>query len=80
MLLLRRPRLISRKPAARSSTIPGQAPSDPPEHLSADGCDGWNLFAERIADRYLVVDQGRCVLEGPRAAIDRDRILSQLHV
>jgi branched-chain amino acid transport system ATP-binding protein len=37
-------------------------------------------FAERIADRYLVMDQGRCVLEGPRAGIDRDRILAHLHV
>jgi len=37
-------------------------------------------FAERIADRYLVIDQGRSVLEGPRAAIDRKQILAHLHV
>ena len=37
-------------------------------------------FAERIADRYLVMDQGRAVLEGPRAAIGRERILAHLHV
>ena len=28
-------------------------------------------FAERIADRYLVMDQGRVVLTGARADIDR---------
>jgi urea transport system ATP-binding protein len=37
-------------------------------------------FAERIADRYLVIDQGRAVLEGPRAAIDRSNVLAHLHV
>jgi urea transport system ATP-binding protein len=37
-------------------------------------------FAERIADRYLVMDQGRRVLEGAAATIDRDRILGHLHV
>ena len=37
-------------------------------------------FAERIADRYLVMDQGRCVLQGPRSQIDRHRILTNLHV
>jgi branched-chain amino acid transport system ATP-binding protein len=37
-------------------------------------------FAERIADRYLVMDQGRAVLEGSRAEIDRDRILAHLHL
>lgn len=37
-------------------------------------------FAERIADFYLVMDQGRAVLEGERAAIDRQRILAHLHV
>lgn len=37
-------------------------------------------FAERIADRYLVMDQGRCVLAGPRAEIDRAAILAHLHV
>ena len=37
-------------------------------------------FAERIADRYLVVEQGRVALEGPREAIDRARLLAHLHV
>lgn len=37
-------------------------------------------FAERIADRYLVMDQGRTVLEGPRSTIDRARILAHIHV
>ena len=37
-------------------------------------------FAERIADRYLVVEQGRTVLEGRRDEIDRARLLSHLHV
>lgn len=37
-------------------------------------------FAERIADRYLVMDQGRTMLEGSPAAIDRDLILAHLHV
>jgi len=37
-------------------------------------------FAERIADRYLVMDQGRVVLEGPRAEIERRDILANLHV
>jgi urea transport system ATP-binding protein len=37
-------------------------------------------FAERIADRYLVIDQGRAVLQGPRAAIDRSHVLAHLHV
>ena len=37
-------------------------------------------FAERIADRYLIMDQGRTVLEGMRATIDRCRILAHLHV
>ncbi len=37
-------------------------------------------FAERIADRYLVMDQGRAVLEGRREDIPRDRILANLHV
>ncbi len=37
-------------------------------------------FAELIADRYHVIDQGRTVLEGSSATIDRDRILSRLHV
>jgi ABC-type branched-subunit amino acid transport system ATPase component len=37
-------------------------------------------FAERIADRYLVIDQGRVVLAGPRGEIDRAQLLSHLHV
>jgi len=37
-------------------------------------------FAERIADAYLVMDQGRAVLEGARATIDRARLLAHLHV
>ncbi|MDE2283146.1 MAG: hypothetical protein KGK33_00840 [Hyphomicrobiales bacterium] len=37
-------------------------------------------FAERTADRYLVMDQGRSVLEGSPATVDRDRILVHLHV
>ena len=37
-------------------------------------------FAERIADRYLVVEQGRTALEGRRDEIDRTRLLSHLHV
>jgi urea transport system ATP-binding protein len=37
-------------------------------------------FAERIADRYLVIDQGRAMLEGPRAEIDRSHVLVHLHV
>jgi len=37
-------------------------------------------FAERIADRYLVVDQGRVVLEGLAGEIDRERLLAHLHV
>ena len=37
-------------------------------------------FAERIADRYLVVEQGRAALEGRRDEIDRARLLSHLHV
>lgn len=37
-------------------------------------------FAERIADRYLVMDQGRAMLEGTPATIDRSQILAHLHV
>jgi ABC-type branched-subunit amino acid transport system ATPase component len=37
-------------------------------------------FAERIADRYLVMDQGRAMLEGSPATIDRGQILAHLHV
>ena len=37
-------------------------------------------FAELIADRYLVIDQGRVVLEGRNGEIGRDRLLAHLHV
>jgi urea transport system ATP-binding protein len=37
-------------------------------------------FAERIADRYLVMDQGRAMLEGSSSTITRARILSHLQV
>jgi branched-chain amino acid transport system ATP-binding protein len=37
-------------------------------------------FAERIADRYLIMDQGRAVLEGSSSAIHRSQILAHLHV
>ncbi len=37
-------------------------------------------FAERIADRYLVIDQGRVALEGAREEVDRERLLGHLHV
>jgi urea transport system ATP-binding protein len=37
-------------------------------------------FAERIADHYLIMDQGRAVLEGSSSAINRDLILGHLHV
>jgi branched-chain amino acid transport system ATP-binding protein len=37
-------------------------------------------FAERIADRYLIMDQGRAVLEGSRAEIERGHVLAHLHV
>lgn len=37
-------------------------------------------FAERIADRYLVIDQGRVVLEGRAGEIGRERLLAHLHV
>ena len=37
-------------------------------------------FTETIADRYLVVDQGRVVLEGRAGEIDRERLLAHLHV
>ena len=35
-------------------------------------------FAERIADRYLIMDQGRAVLEGSSSAIYRGQILAHL--
>jgi branched-chain amino acid transport system ATP-binding protein len=37
-------------------------------------------FAERIADRYLIMDQGRAVLEGSSSTINRGQILAHLHV
>ncbi len=37
-------------------------------------------FAERIADRYLVVDQGRVVREGRHGEIGREQLLAHLHV
>jgi urea transport system ATP-binding protein len=37
-------------------------------------------FAERIADRYLIVDQGRTMLEGSPSTIDRSHVLAHLHV
>ena len=37
-------------------------------------------FAELIADRYLVIDQGRVALEGQRGEIGRERLLAHLQV
>jgi branched-chain amino acid transport system ATP-binding protein len=37
-------------------------------------------FAERVADRYLVIDQGRVVLQDHRDKVDRSRLLVHLHV
>ena len=37
-------------------------------------------FAEQIADRYLVMDQGRAMLEGSSSIIHRSQILAHLHV
>lgn len=37
-------------------------------------------FAEMIADHYLVIEQGRVVLEGQRGAVGRERLLVHLHV
>jgi urea transport system ATP-binding protein len=37
-------------------------------------------FAERIADHYLIMDQGRVALEGSSSTINRDLILGHLHV
>jgi branched-chain amino acid transport system ATP-binding protein len=37
-------------------------------------------FAERIADRYLVIEQGGAVLDGRRGEIGRERLLGYLHV
>jgi len=37
-------------------------------------------FAESIADRYLVVEQGRVVREGRRGDVTREQLLAHLHV
>jgi len=37
-------------------------------------------FAERIADRYLVIEQGRVVLDRRRAEVERSQLLRYLHV
>jgi urea transport system ATP-binding protein len=37
-------------------------------------------FAERIADRYLIIDQDRSMLEGSCAEIQRQDVLEHLHV
>jgi ABC-type branched-subunit amino acid transport system ATPase component len=37
-------------------------------------------FAELIADRYLVLEQGRVALEGPQGEIGREQLLLHLHV
>jgi len=37
-------------------------------------------FAELIADRYLVVEQGQVVLDGRRAEVERAQLLQYLHV
>jgi branched-chain amino acid transport system ATP-binding protein len=37
-------------------------------------------FAERIADRYLIMDQGRVRLSGSRSEIERSDVLAHLHV
>lgn len=37
-------------------------------------------FAEAVADRYLVMDQGRIVLAGARGEVGRDALLAHLHV
>jgi len=37
-------------------------------------------FAELIADRYLVIEQGRVALEGRRGEIGRGQLLAHLHV
>ena len=37
-------------------------------------------FAESIADRYLVIEQGRVALEGRRGEIGRGQLLAHLHV
>jgi ABC-type branched-subunit amino acid transport system ATPase component len=37
-------------------------------------------FAETVADRYLVMDQGRVVLTGAQGEIERETLLGHLHV
>jgi branched-chain amino acid transport system ATP-binding protein len=37
-------------------------------------------FAELIADRYLVIEQGRVVLEGRPGEVGREQLLAHLHV
>ncbi|HTP71777.1 MAG TPA: ATP-binding cassette domain-containing protein [Burkholderiaceae bacterium] len=37
-------------------------------------------FAESIADRYLVIEQGTVVREGLRGEIEREQLLAHLHV
>lgn len=37
-------------------------------------------FAELIADRYLVIEQGRVVLDGRRDDVGREQLLEYLHV
>jgi ABC-type branched-subunit amino acid transport system ATPase component len=37
-------------------------------------------FAELVADRYLVMDQGRVVLEGASSTLKRAQLLAHLHV
>jgi branched-chain amino acid transport system ATP-binding protein len=37
-------------------------------------------FAELIADRYLVIEQGRAVRDGGRGEITREQLLAHLHV
>lgn len=37
-------------------------------------------FAELIADRYLVIEQGRVVLQGRRGDVGREQLLAHLHV
>ncbi len=37
-------------------------------------------FAELIADHYLVIEQGRVVLQGRRGEVGREQLLAHLHV
>ena len=45
-----------------------------------DGPQPRLAFAERIADRYLVIEQGRGALAGRRGEIGREQLLAHLHV